>query len=234
MIPPSSTRARRTLTPMAQHALQYAITDRRFFAGDERGRHLGLLRQAAILAAAGVDFLQLREKDLSPPDLLALTHTLRSFLPSGTAPKLLLNGPPAVAVAASFDGLHLPAGWTSADLASARRFFATAGLPPPSLSVSTHSLAEVQLATDAGADLILFGPVFEKSVLAEIVLPGVGLETLAAACQCAGARPVLALGGVNAANLPDCLATGAAGVAAIRLFLPPDTLGSGSPAQPNP
>lgn len=179
-----------------------------------------LLTQARSLAQAGVDFLQLREKDLDAADLLALARALRAELAFGQT-RLLLNGPLRVALSAHAHGLHLPGGWSAAELAGARSGFLLAGLPAPVLSVSAHTLSDVRAAAHAGADLILFGPVFEKRVHGEQVLPGLGLAALATAAQAAGQIPVLALGGVDAGNTTACLAAGAAGAAGIRLFLPP-------------
>lgn len=200
--------------------LQYAITDRRFFPGDERQRHQRLLDQADALSSAGIDFLQLREKDLSAGDLLALATALRRRLPPGAQPRLLLNAPLSLAIEARADGLHLPGGWTARDIAAARTAFAEAGQPRALLSISAHTLPEVHAAHSAGADLILFGPIFEKRVDGNLVRPGLGLQALSAAAQAATATPVLALGGVTSATISACLNAGAAGIAAIRLFLP--------------
>jgi thiamine-phosphate pyrophosphorylase len=76
----------------------------------------------------------------------------------------------------------------------------------------------VERARDAGVDLIVFGPVFEKRVEGRVVVSGVGLEVLARASRAAGGIPVVALGGVTMEVTGDCLAAGAAGVAGIRLF----------------
>ena len=202
--------------------LQYAITDRQFFRGDEGQRRCTLVDQARQLAFVGVDFLQLREKDLLPVDLLALASALRAVLTPSSRPRLLLNAPVLLAIKAEADGLHLPGGWTPDALSAARRAFRDAGHPDPILSVSTHSLHEVRAARDAGANLILFGPVFEKRVRGELVQPGVGVDALTAAVHAAGTTPLLALGGITSANRSSCLAAGAAGVAAIRLFLSED------------
>lgn len=206
----------RTLTPV----IQYAITDRRIFPGDERLRQHELVAQARQLAVANVDFLQLREKDLSPPDLLALASALRAVLPPGTSPKLLLNADLAVALAAHADGLHLPSARTPTTLAAARTAFIEAGRPNPILSVSAHTLADVHAARNAGADLILFGPIFEKRIHGKLIQPGIGLTSLAAAARTAHPTPVLALGGITPVTVPECLAAGAAGIAAIRMYLP--------------
>src|SRR6185503_17467866 len=81
----------------------------------------------------------------------------------------------------------------------------------PVVAVSCHAEEEVRSASSAGADFVVFGPVFGKGEA-----PGTGLAALKAAC---GHKiPVLALGGVTLENAGLCLARGAAGVAGIRLF----------------
>ena len=217
MIPPAALPLHLCQPPM----IQYAITDRRFFPGDERQKHVALIQQASALGQAQVDFLQLREKDLLASDLLSLARGLRAVLPRGGKLRLLLNGPAALAAQGGADGVHLPDGWAARDLSAARTAFRNAGLPGPILSVSAHTLSDVHAACSAGADLILFGPVFEKRLRDDKVLPGKGLAALAEAAHIAAATPLLALGGLTAANVSSCLAAGAAGTAAIRFFIPP-------------
>src|SRR5271155_1727600 len=95
--------------------LRYAITDRTQLAAEETARRSALLACVARWADLGVDFIQLREKDLSAAELLALTRDLRDLLRDHRSPtKLLLNAPPELAVAAAawIDGLHLTASRT--------------------------------------------------------------------------------------------------------------------------
>lgn len=222
MIPPQASQRTGPPTPL----LRYAITDRRFFPGDQRLQERRLVAQAhrltaQHLAGTGADFLQLREKDLAPQHLLALAAALRDVLPLGSKPRLLLNAPAELALRAYADGLHLPGGWSPGDLAIARALFRTAGRPAPTLSVTAHSIGDARAARHAGADLILFSPVFEKRVRGTLVQPGLGLAALTAAARAASPTPVLALGGITEARIPACLAAGASGIAAIRLFLDP-------------
>ena len=83
----------------------------------------------------------------------------------------------------------------------------------PVIGASCHSVAEVVAAREQHADLVVFGPVFEKSGAT-----GLGLERLREACRAAEGMGVFALGGVTAQNAAECTAAGAAGVAGIRLF----------------
>ena len=189
--------------------LRYAITDRTLLPGDESARRAALIAQAQRLAADGVDYLQLREKDLSEGDLAALARSLMAAIREVGGPtQLLLSGPPTLAQYAGANGVHLASTTFAQNLQSPHGLL---------VSASCHTLNDVRRACEF-ADLILFAPVFEKRVEGEVVVPGVGLDRLHEACLLAGDVPVLALGGVTEANALECLQAGAAGVAGIRLF----------------
>jgi thiamine-phosphate pyrophosphorylase len=81
----------------------------------------------------------------------------------------------------------------------------------PLIGVSCHSPEEVAKAAVNGATFAVFAPVFEKKDT-----PPTGLNLLKEACL--ANVPVLTLGGITLANAHSCLAAGAAGIAAIRLF----------------
>ena len=188
-------------------------------------RLVQLRKQVRRWVLEGIDVVQLREKQLESGELLALTDAavavLREMsLAAGTRrpARLLVNGRPDVAAAGGAHGVHLTARPGEMRPAQARQIFAAAGISSCLVSVSCHTFAEVTAACQAGADLILFGPVFEKRVENEVVTGGLGIGPLREACSVAGNVPVLALGGVSEDTIPCCLATGAAGVAGIRLF----------------
>jgi thiamine-phosphate pyrophosphorylase len=125
-----------------------------------------------------------------------------------------------MAAATGCDGVHLTANLPNSAIADAR--MAMSGLVPDSvISVSCHTVLDLERARDQGATLALFAPVFEKR-LGEEIIPGQGLQALAEACRVAAPMPVFALGGVTAANAQDCINAGAAGIAAIRLFASDD------------
>ncbi len=197
--------------------LQYAITDRTLYTGSEEERQTTLVRQAEQLAHQGIDFLQLREKDLSATNLIALTKRMHAAIQTieGKKLRLLLNAPLHLARQASISGVHLPA--TSPELTLLKPQRSGGNLL---VSIACHTTREVE-QTAAFADLILFAPIFEKHVAGSRVQPGKGLQALQQACQAAGEVPVLALGGVTAANAPLCLQAGASGIAGIRLFALP-------------
>ncbi len=201
--------------------LRYAITDRHLFPGDESARKTALLQQVRHLATRNIDFLQLREKDLPPAALTALARDILAIL-RPTPTRLLINTQAPIAVATAAHGVHLPS--TPVHLPSTpvhiRTLYTQAGLPTPTISLSCHTLPDITHALSLHPDLILFGPVFEKRVAGALISPGTGLSFLAEACRLAAPIPVLALGGITEENTPAALAAGAAGIAAIRLFLP--------------
>jgi thiamine-phosphate pyrophosphorylase len=207
--------------------LRYAITDRARAADDELAQEEALLNQAARLAETGVDYIQLREKDVAPGALASLARKLLTVLRArANAPKLLINSRADVAVAVGADGVHLTSAAGELTPGDIRKLYASAGLPAPIVSVSCHALSEIPPARAAAANLILFGPVFEKAVIAtrnhaasdDVVAEGIGLNLLQLACATASPTPVLALGGITAENASSTVAAGAAGIAAIRLF----------------
>jgi thiamine-phosphate pyrophosphorylase len=197
--------------------LLYYITDRTQFGDSESARQRGVLTQIGMAAEVGVDYIQLREKDLGVRELESLAReaaeSVRALPPP--RPKFLVNSRIDVAIVAGADGVHL----RSDDLpaSEARAMFSKAGIADVSVAASCHTMAEIAAAEAHGADFAVFGPVFGKGTQA-----GVGIEQLRAACNrtrgAAPRMPVLALGGVTLENASECITAGAAGIAAIRLF----------------
>jgi thiamine-phosphate pyrophosphorylase len=191
----------------------YAITDRRLFARPEE-----LLEQVILWAESGVDYVQIREKDLPAHTLTALAaQIVGTVRAAGTRTRVLLNGATEIAAATGCDGVHLSSSIADDAIASARAALRET-LTDPVIGVSCHTISEVERARDRGATLALFAPVFEKRVDTGI-LPGKGLAALGEACRMAAPMPVFALGGVTVSNAKGCVDAGAAGVAAIRLFV---------------
>ncbi len=202
-------------------ALQlYYVTDRQQFPGDSHEQKQRLLAKIAECASAGVEYIQLREKDLETRALEELAYKAMAALGESRT-KLLINSRTDVSLACGAHGVHLPAN----DLAASdvRSIFARAGKSEPVIGVSTHSASEVALAEAHGADFAVFGPVFEKSGWEKKSSANPeGLEQLRQICHRAEAAqppmPVWALGGITLENARRCAEAGAAGIAAIRLF----------------
>jgi thiamine-phosphate pyrophosphorylase len=199
---------------------RYAITNRSLFPGNEAQRQAALIQQTARWAADGIDLIQLREKDLPTGTLVNLARKILQTISLSESPpsRLLINARLDVAIAARAHGVHLTAAPGELTAAQVRSLYLAAGLPPPIITVSCHTLAEVERATRAQADAIVFAPVFEKPLPDQAALPGSGLDQLRSACAAAHPTWVYALGGVTQANAPACLAAGASGIAGIRLF----------------
>jgi len=180
-------------------------------SGPLRGRSLrDSIRRAA---AAGAGWIQIREKDL---DARALVEIARFAVAETRAAgaRVLVNDRVDVALAANAAGVHL--GENSMPLEIVTGWRRSAGRLDFLIGVSCHSLESACAAEGGGADYVFFGPVFETPSKAAFGAPQ-GIERLREVCA-ALRIPVLAIGGINAENLRDCLQAGAAGIAAIRLF----------------
>jgi thiamine-phosphate pyrophosphorylase len=216
---------------MAGRCLLYYITDRTQFPGDESERRRALLAKIAEAARSGVDYIQLREKDLSTRELEQLAGEAVRIVRESSAlrienrelrTRLLINSRTDIAIAAGADGVHLRSEDVSPE--DVRRIWSLCGAGALArekawIAVSCHSRGDVDRAHAHGADLAVFAPVFEKRSLernGRATVEPAGLAALREACE--AKIPVLALGGVTLANAASCLEAGAAGIAAIRLF----------------
>jgi thiamine-phosphate pyrophosphorylase len=181
------------------------ITDRHLAGGES-----ALVGLVARRIADGVNMIQIREKDLEAGELFRLAGQILAVSRPPDV-RIIVNSRLDVALAAGAHGVHLPAG----SPAPAR----LRGIAPPGflIGASCHNLAELAAAERGAADYAFFGPVFpplSKSYAGAVH----GLDGLRAAAAQAKI-PVLALGGITAENTGDCIAAGAAGIAAISLFL---------------
>jgi thiamine-phosphate pyrophosphorylase len=211
------------------------VTDRKALASPDAALLMSVVRRAI---AAGVDWIQIREKDLPGRALAALAREALAAA-RGSETRILINGRLDVAVAAHAGGVHLGsdalplaevAAWCAKNMpqfAAAPRDKQDAGLPTASgqvpagataflLGASCHSLAEAQAAERDGAHYIIFGPVYPTPSKMQFGAPQ-GLVRLEEVCR-AMRIPVLAIGGITLDNARECLRVGAAGIAAVRLF----------------
>jgi thiamine-phosphate pyrophosphorylase len=199
------------------------VTDRKGLAFADGDQVEVLLRRVATAAAAGMDWIHIREKDLSGERLSSLARAAVAQIKQinerrRTLTRIIVNDRLDVALSGYTGGVHLGehslpvhdvCKWLNAkpDLAERDKFL---------VGVSCHSVQAAVSAAGDGADYILFGPVFATPSKASFGSPQ-GLQRLAEVCT-AVSIPVLAIGGITLDNASDCFAAGAAGIAAIRLF----------------
>ena len=207
------------------------VTDRKGLAAADNDQNEALLKRITAAAEAGIDWIQIREKDLSSKELSSLTRaavaqTKQINERSGTSMRIMVNDRLDVALSEHTGGVHvgeqsLPVHdvckWLNAkpDLAERDKFL---------VGVSCHSVQAAVSAVRDGADYIFFGPVFATPSKVAFGAPQ-GLQRLAEVCR-AVSIPVLAIGGITLDNVSDCFAAGAAGIAAIRLFQDAEDLAS--------
>jgi thiamine-phosphate pyrophosphorylase len=188
------------------------VTDRKTLAG---GASLGigaLVEKIREAVAAGVDWVQIREKDLPARELLAL---VREAVAAGAA-RVIVNDRIDVAIAAGAAGVHL--GHASVPVVEVARWCRSEGRVPADflVGVSCHSLEGAIEAERAGASYTYFGPIYETPSKIPFGKPH-GVAELAEVVR-AVLIPVIAIGGVSGGNAAECVRAGAAGIAAIRLI----------------
>lgn len=173
-------------------------------AGLARGRsHLAVI-EAAI--AGGATVVQYREKAASTRQMIAEAQALRELTRRAGVP-LIVNDRLDVALAIDADGVHV--GQDDMPAALARRLIG----PDKILGVSAANLAEAMQAAQDGADYLGVGPIFATPTKPDAA-PPIGMEGLRAICRQV-ALPIVAIGGINAANAVDAIRAGAHGVAVV-------------------
>ena len=189
--------------------LLYLITDRKAGSPTDGATVAQLAEFLLDAAEAGVDMIQIRERDLSGRELFELTKTVfESTKPYGA--DVFVNDRADIAAALPGVGVHLTTRSIPANVVRA----AFGG--KLKIGVSTHSLQEANTAEEGGADFVVFGPVFETASKKQYGAP-VGIAALGEVA----ARvtiPVFALGGVNLSNYREALDAGAVGIAGISIF----------------
>ncbi len=172
---------------------------------DGRASRGPLPETVAAAVAAGVDWVQVRDKALEGEDLLALVRAIQSAVQrAAPGTPVLVNRRIDVAVAAGASGVHL--GFDAVPADRARELLGT----DRRIGASCHDAEEI-VAAGADLDYAHLAPIFDPlSKPAE--RPALGVEVLAEACRRAS-LPVLAQGGITAENARACLEAGAAGVA---------------------
>lgn len=189
------------------------VTDRKSLGVPAEAQCDVLLEKIESAARAGVDWIQIREKDLSGRALAELLREALRRVPASR--QILVNERFDVAYTVNAAGVHL--GESALPVGEAKRLLrerkAAAGFL---VGASVHSLEAAVAAKKAGADYVIFGPAYATPSKAQYGPPQ-GIERLAELCRSVS-LPVLAIGGITLQNARACLEAGAAGIAAIRLF----------------
>jgi len=180
--------------------LRYYITDRHTAGGR-------LMEHIERALSDGVEYIQIREKDLRARELCELVRSVVA-LPNPHGSKILVNSRLDVALACGAHGVHLPS-----DSVAPSEFRRLGSFV---IGVSCHTLAELRRAEGEGTDFAVFSPIF-PTISKAAQGPPVGVEGLRRATR-AVKVPVFALGGVTEENAGKCFAAGAAGVAGVSMF----------------
>jgi thiamine-phosphate pyrophosphorylase len=175
-----------------------------------------ILRQVSAAITAGIQLIQIREQRLTAQVLFELTAGVVAVA-DGSSTRVLVNDRADIAACAGADGVHLTARSLSPEVI--RKTFAAKFL----IGASTHSLAEVHVAREQGADFAVFGPIF-ATPSKEKYGPPLGPGKLREAVQQLPSFPLIALGGISLENANECLVAGASGIAGITLFGEPNAL----------
>ncbi len=167
--------------------------------------------EAAV--AAGVDLVQVRDRELGGAKLLAHAREIaaaarRGAQASNRSVRIVVNRRDDIALASDADGDHI--GFDAMAIGDARRLLG----PHACIGMSTHSVAEASAATDA--DHVHLAPIFAP-LSKHSTRPALGLDAIAAAAR--SGVPVLAQGGITAGNAAEVCRAGAAGVAVTGAIL---------------
>ena len=193
----------RVNTLTGRRPIFYYITDRKAL------RSGSLLSSISRAVSWGIDYVQIREKDLADRDLFLLIGKVLKLV-HGTSCRVLVNGRADLALAAGAHGVHLPStGIRIGELCSwlPRDFL---------LGVSVHSVAEARFAAAEGAHYLLLGPIFPTLSKLRLGSP-LGLTAFHRICS-ELPIPIFGLGGIQTRMVPLVLKAGASGIAGIGIF----------------
>lgn len=187
----------------------YVITDRAV------GRGLPHREIARRALAGGADVIQLRDKGLATPELLAAAREIRDLAREAGA-LFIVNDRIDIAIISGAHGVHLGQGDLPVGVA--------AGIAPPGfiIGVSVGCIAEAIAAENAGAGYVAVSPTF-PTTSKDDAGPGHGIRVLRAICSRVSV-PVIAIGGITPLNVPEVIDAGASGVAVISAVVGQDDI----------
>ena len=192
---------------MGVGGVRHFVTDRRRFdmSTDD------LVARARHAVQAGVDVIQVRERDLPDRQLTALVRQVVEVAAESKT-RVLVNDRADIAIVAGAAGVHLRG--DSPPAGRARE------MTPEGFIIgrSVHSLADVDAVVAAeGCDYLMFGTIFPSEGKPE-GHPVAGLDALREVCA-RSPLPVIAIGGITGERLAAVRDAGAAGFAAIGMFM---------------
>jgi thiamine-phosphate pyrophosphorylase len=202
------------LSPAPDKPIVCYVTDRKLLG--TAAPVPSVLEKIQMAAQAGVDWIQIREKDLPARELLTLTREAVSMADSsGRKTQMIVNDRLDIALAAAAAGVHL--GSESVPARDVIRWCRAGNAPSGfRIGVSCHTMEDASEAESAGADYVFFGPIFDTPSKRSFGAPQ-GISRLKDVCS-AVRIPVIAIGGMNRENAAESIRAGAAGIAAIRMF----------------
>jgi len=159
--------------------------------------------EEAILG--GATMIQLREKNISKDEYIALAKEIKEVTDSYNIP-LIINDQVEVAIDCDAAGVHVGQEDMAASLVRAKIG------PEKILGVSAQTVEQAILAEKAGADYLGVGSIFPTSTKKDAVL--VSKETLKAICDSVNI-PVVAIGGINEENIIKLKGSGIAGISVV-------------------
>lgn len=171
---------------------------------------------AATWVHAGVELIQLREKQASARKLYADSLALTRLL-APTGVRVVVNDRPEIAAMVGAGGVHI--GQEDIPVEAARKVCGSSLW----VGVSTHNLEQLRAADRTSADYIAVGPVFPTATKGNPD-PVVGIEFLRAARQLTR-KPLVAIGGITVESAEEIFRAGADSVAVVR-----DLVAAGDPA----
>lgn len=184
-----------------------AVAGLHVLADDDPRWPAGPVAQAQAACDGGAAVVQLRTKHATDGQTLDWARTIRT-LTRRAGVLFILNDRFDLALAAEADGVHLgQSDFPPARLPERARERLTVGY-------STHDVEQATAAAGEPVDYVAFGPVFGTASKDSPYSPR-GLEALELAARAVAPRPLVAIGGITRSNLPQVLASGAAGAAVI-------------------
>jgi len=174
--------------------------------------------QVKRLIDGGATLIQLRDKHAAPIDLLRDAEAALNVARQNNV-RIIINDRVDIAMVIGADGVHL--GQCDMPVHAARTLLGMHAV----IGFSTHNLSQVKVASTLVADYVAFGPIFDTHTKRDHD-PVVGLSHLREVKALLGEMPLVAIGGITAANFASVLDGGADSIAVISdLLKEPNKIG---------